>query len=98
MDRNYILSVIWDYADEYLREPRSHLPKGCFEERSYQLWAVEELAKCIEESEYTPPLKVVEAFNCRMHEYARRKGKAGVIFSIAHDVSTDIYDILEAME
>lgn len=97
MNKDYILSVIREYADEYLREPRRHLPKGCFEKRSYQLWTIEELLKHTEEYGEASPIEAVMEFVHRMDRFSRKKGKAGFIFSIAHDVAGDILDMLLAM-
>lgn len=98
MDKNYILSVICDYANEYLREPRKRLPKGCFEERSYRIWAIEELLKQVDKYGDDSPVAVVENFICKMNAFSRRNRKAGIIFSIARDVAEDILDILAAMK
>ncbi len=98
MSNDYILSVIREYADECLREPRRRLPRGCFEQRSYQKWAVDEIVKSIESSRFTPPIMVVEDFIRKMDDFSCSNHKNSIIFSIAHDVATDILDMLIAMQ
>ena len=95
MNNDYILSAIREYADEWLKEPRWHLPKGHFEQRSYQKWAVNEVIKYIRESETVSPIEAVEKFVYKMNALSRKKN---VIFSIAYDVATDILDFLIAMD
>lgn len=97
MSNDYILSVIWEYADESLREPRCRLPRGCFEQRSYQKWAVDEIVRDIASSKFTSPVMVVENFIHKMDGFSRRNYKNRIIFSIAYDVATDILDMLLAL-
>lgn len=97
MNNDYILSVIREYADECLREPRCRLPRGCFEQRSYQKWAVDEIIRNIESSKFTPPIMVVESFIRKTDSFSCSNHKNSIIFSIAHDVATDIFDMMLAM-
>ena len=50
MSNDYILSVIREYADEYLKEPGWRMSKEWFKQVSYSRWAVGEILKSIEES------------------------------------------------
>lgn len=97
MDRNYILSVIQEYAGERLKEPRYRLPKGYFEQRSYQKWAVDEMIRSVEGESLILPLAAVEQFARKMDQFSRGKKKERMMFSIAHDVAKDILEILMAM-
>lgn len=98
MGNDYILSVIREFADECLKEPQYRLSRGCFEQRSYQRWAVDEILKNIEESKFTPPVLVVEDFIRKMDDFSCKNKKAGIIFSVARDVAIDILDVLIAMK
>lgn len=98
MNNDYILSVIREYADECLKEPRYRLPRGCFEQRSYQKWAVDEILKSIERSKFIPPIMVVENFIRKMDDFSCRNKKTSFIFSVAHDMAEDILDVLIAMK
>lgn len=98
MNNDYILSVIREYAAEYLKEPRRRLPKGLFERRSYQRWAVDEILRSIDNSKHVSPIVVVENFIRKTEAFSHRNSKANLIFSVAHDVATDILDILLAMK
>lgn len=98
MSSDYILSVIREYADERLREPRRRLPQGCFEQRSYQKWAVDEIIRSIERSKSVPPITVIEDFIYKMDDFSRSSRKRSMMFSVAHDVAADILDLLLAMK
>lgn len=98
MDNNYILSVIQKYADEYLKEPKCGLPRSCFEQRSYQMWAVDEILKSIGESKSVSPIAVVEDFVRKMDKFSCSNRKNSVIFSVAHDVAINILDMLLVMK
>ena len=98
MNSDYILSVIWQYADECLIEPRQYMPGGYFEQCSYQRWAVNEIMRRIEESEDISPIKAVENFIRTTYGFLCRKGKENPIFLTAYDVATDILGLLIAMD
>lgn len=98
MNNDYILSVIREYAAEYLKEPRRRLPKGLFERRSYQKWAVDEILRSIDNSKHVSPIVVVEDFIRKMEAFSHKNSKANLIFSVARDVAADILDMLLAMK
>lgn len=96
-DKGYILSMIWEYAGERIKEPRRRLPKGCFKRRSYQKWAVEEMVRRIERERTLSPSIAVEQFAQKMEQFSRGKKKEDTMFAVAYDVAKDILDILTAM-
>lgn len=98
MNNDYILSVIREYAAEYLKEPCLRLPKGLFERRAYQRWAVDEILRSIDNSKHVSPIVVVEDFIRKTDTFSHRNSKANLIFSVARDVAADILDILLAMK
>lgn len=98
MNKDYILSVIKDYADEYLKVPQRRLSRGDFEQRSYQRWAVDEILRAIEKSNSAPPIVAVEDFIRKMDEFSCKNHRTSIIFSVAYDVATDILDLLIAMK
>lgn len=99
MGNDYILSVIREYADAYLRkEPTWRMQRGWFEMRSYGRWAVDEILRNLEMSKESPPIQVVEAFVRKMDDFSCRNRKASIIFSIAHDMAENILDVLIGMK
>lgn len=98
MSNDYILSVIRECADEYLKEPGWRMSKEWFKQVSYSRWAVGEILKSIEESRFTPPIMVVEDFIRKMDDFSCRNKKTSIIFSVAHDMAENILDVLIAMK
>lgn len=96
MSNDYILSVIRGYADEYLKEPRRRMLKDWFKQVSYSRWAVDEILKRIEKNGSTPPVLIVEDFIRKMDVFSCRNRRAGIIFSVAHDMAENILDVLIA--
>ncbi len=96
MSNDYILSVIRGYADEYLKEPRWRISKDWFKQISYSRWAVDEILKRIEKNGSTPPVLIVEDFIREMDVFSCRNRRAGIIFSVAHDMAENILDVLIA--
>lgn len=83
-----------------LFEPDRNWPKYEFRKRSYARWAASEILKCIQTNQNIPPMKVVEDFVQKTDEYSgidHDDRNDSFIFYIAHDVATDILDILRAM-
>lgn len=93
------ISAIEDYMFD-LFEPGRNWPKYEFSKRSYERWAAKEILERIRRRPDISPLQIVE-------EHVRMTDKfSGIehderndsfIFSVAHDVATDILDILRAM-
>lgn len=98
MSTDYILEIIREYAEEqFSKELRCHLRRKYFEQRSYQMWAVNEILGYIEKSEY-PPIIALEIFIDETSSFSCRNPKTKNIFLIAHSVATEIFDMLSAME
>jgi len=98
MGRDYILSVIREYAFERWAEPERPLSRENFIQRSYRQWAINEIVWNLKMCPDKPSLVVIEEFMDKMERFSRRNRKAGVIFSTAFDVAADILDMLSAME
>lgn len=94
-----VISVIEDYMFD-LFEPGRNWPKYEFRKRSYGRWAAEEILKSIQRHRNISPMEVVEEFVLRTNEFSgieHDERNDSFIFSVAHDVATDILDILRAM-
>ena len=94
-----VISVIEDYMFD-LFDPGRNWPKYEFRKRSYERWAAEEILKSIQRHQDIPPMKVVKEFVRRTDEFSgieHDERNDSFIFSVAHDVATDILDILRAM-
>lgn len=96
---NRVISVIEEYMVD-LFEPGRNWPKYEFRKRSYERWAAEEILSDIQHHSNMPPVLVVEEFVRRTDEFSNiehDERNDSFIFSVAHDVATDILDILRAM-
>ena len=94
-----VISVIEDYMFD-LFEPGRIWTKHEFRKRSYGRWAAEEILKSIQHHPDISPMEVVEEFVRRTDEFSgieHDERNDSFIFSVAHDVATDILDILRAM-
>ena len=74
--------------------PTWGMPKTYFEQVSVHNWAVDEIIKEIKESDFTPPMMIVEDFIKRMEDYSCENSKNSRVFSIAKDAGEWILDIL----
>lgn len=97
MGRDYILSVIRDYASERWAKPERPLSRENFQQRSYTQWAVEELIYDFNSHPDEPPLVIIELFIEKSQRYAQRR-KGGMIFETAYEVGMNILDLLNAIE
>lgn len=100
MDKQAI-SAIRDYMYEHLFEPDRYWPKYEFRKRSYGRWAAEEIIACIQRQPDRSPLEIVEDFVYATDIYSgieHNDRNDSFIFHVAHDIATDILDILRAME
>jgi hypothetical protein len=94
-----VVSAIEEYMFD-LFEPGRNWPKYEFRKRSYGRWAAEEILKSIQHHTDIPPMQIVEEFVRRTDEFSgieHDERNDSFIFSVAHDVATDILDILRAM-
>lgn len=95
-----VISVIEEYMFD-LFEPGRNWPKYEFRKRSYGRWAAEEIIKSIQRYQDISPMLVVEEFVRRTDEFSNiehDERNDSFIFSVAHEVATDILDILRAMD
>lgn len=94
-----VIFVIQEYMYD-LFEPGRNWPKYEFSKRSYARWAASEILKRIQSNPNVSPLEIVEDYVrktdawAKMDHYDRNDG---FIFYVAHDVATDVLDILRAM-
>lgn len=98
MDERAIFAVK-DYMFD-LFEPGPNWPKYEFSKRSYARWAAMEVLKCIQNHPDRTSTEIVEDFVRKMDEYSgveHDNRNDSFIFYVAHDVATDILDILRAM-
>lgn len=94
-----VISVIEEYMFD-LFEPGRNWPKYEFRKRSYGRWAAEEILKSVQLHRDISPIQVVEEFVRRTDNFSgieHDERNDSFIFSVAHDVATDILDILRAM-
>lgn len=94
-----VIFAIEDYMYD-LFEPGRNWPKYEFRKRSYARWATSEILKCIQKQLDRPPVEVVEDLVRKTDEYSgveHDDRNDSFIFYVAHDVATDILDILRAM-
>lgn len=83
-----------------LFEPGRNWPKYEFQKRSYARWATAEILRCIQKQPNRPLMEVVKDFVRKTDEYSgidHDDRNDSFIFYVAHDVATDILDILRAM-
>lgn len=93
------ISVIEEYMFD-LFEPGRNWPKYEFRKRSYGRWAAEEILKSIKRHPDISPMQTVEEFVRATDKFSgieHDERNDSFIFSVAHDVATDILDILRAM-
>jgi len=94
-----VIFVIQEYMYD-LFEPGRNWPKYEFSKRSYARWAALEILRCIQSKPSLSPIKIVDEFARKTDEWAKMDHydrNDGLIFYVAHDVATDILDILRAM-
>lgn len=98
MDERAIFAI-----EEYiydLCEPGRYWPKYEFSKRSYEIWAATEILKCIQRQPDRTSIEVVKEFALKMDDFYgidHDDKHDSFIFLTAHDVATDILDILRAM-
>lgn len=98
MDNRAILAIE-DYMFD-LFEPGRNWPRYEFRKRSYGRWMAEEILKSIKSHPDIWPIQIVEEFVRKTDEFSgieHDERNDSFIFSVAHDIATDILDILRAM-
>lgn len=89
--------IIKDYIAD-LPEPncRCRFRRAHFSQRSYSIWAAEEVLRTIRKRKDVSPIYAVEEFVNRMEYFACKRPSTSYIFSVAYDIGIDILDILIA--
>ncbi len=93
------ISAIEDYMFD-LFEPGRNWPKYEFNKRSYERWAAKEILESIRRRPDVSPLQIAEEYvlmTDKLSGIEHDDRNDSFIFSVAHDVATDILDILRAM-
>jgi hypothetical protein len=88
--------IVKDYIAD-LKDPALCMRKDIFNQRSYSIWAAEEVLRAIQKNKDIQPIEVIENFIAKMDQYSLHKSNTSYIFSIAYDIAVDIADILLAM-
>lgn len=97
---NRVIGAIEEYIFD-LPEPARDWPRYEFLKRSHEIWAATEILSIIKCHPYIPPYRLVEDFACKTEKFSSIEHddrNNSFIFSTAHDVATDILDILRAMD
>lgn len=68
-DVDTAVSIICEYAREYLTSPSFDWPKDEFSKRSYQQWAAYEIIHRIMDHPFTDPVYIIEEFMFEMAMY-----------------------------
>lgn len=97
MTSRYAEMIVKDYISD-LSEPRCQLKRSYFAQRSYSIWAAEEVLRTIRKRKDVSPIYAVEEFVGKMEYYALKRPEGSYIFSVAYDIGTDVLDILMAAE
>lgn len=92
--REWVLLSIEMYSYD-LKEPTYCCNKELFKQRSFSIWAVNELHRFVEERDYMDPVDAVVLFSKMMDDYSTYN-KEGLRFSVAYDVAMNVMDILIA--
>ena len=96
MDKDYILRVLRECADEALSEPTRNMRIQHYEELVNRKWAAKEVIKKIEQSDL-PPEETLEELINDIAKHRFRTEKAEVIFSTLSDMAESMLDIVRAM-
>lgn len=84
---------------EYLKNiktPCMRWKKDKFMQFSYSRWAVNELLMFVKRHNNIKPINAIEMFIRKMDKYTCANSNNSYIFSVAHDIAEDIYDIFLA--
>lgn len=97
---NRVIGAIEEYIFD-LPEPARDWPKYEFLKRSHEIWAATEILSIIKRHPHISPYHLVEEFAYKTDGFSgidHDDRNNSFIFSTAHDVATDILDILRAMD
>ena len=96
MDKDYILKVLRECADEGLPDPRRNMRIEHFEELVYRKWAAREVIERIERSDLPPAETLVKLIGSIDRHKSKTK-EAQMIFSILRDMADAMLDVVGAM-
>ena len=88
--------IFQDYLID-MKDPCLQLIIYLFIQSSYSRWAVQELLTFVKQHKDMKPINAIELFIHKMDDYACTNSKNSYIFSVAHDIAEDVYDIFLAM-
>lgn len=86
------ISEIRKYADEWLFPPAADWPAYYFAERSYSIWAANEIINRLEEESKTP-IQVISEFINELHDAINHFGlsrRMEIVFEIAIETAENI--------
>lgn len=86
------VSVIQEYIDKYLFEPRSNWPTYEFNVRSYSRWAANEIIERIQNDSDRSPVSIISEFIREVDLYSEKTptNQSQLIFSVAKETAIDI--------
>lgn len=86
------VSVIQEYINKYLFEPRSNWPMYEFNVRSYSRWAANEIIGRIQNDSDRSPVNVISEFIREVDLYSEKTptNQSQLIFSVAKETAIDI--------
>ena len=97
MDRQYLIRIIRESADEFYREPQWGLRKNTFVERSYRKWAIDEVIRVIRRAD--DPYKELNYLLFKSEKWSYdRNIEIGKMFSILNEAIELVLDIINAMK
>lgn len=88
--------IFQDYLLD-MKKPCLQWKKDRFRQSSYSRWAVQELLTFVKQHKDMKPINAIELFIHKMDDYACANSNNSYIFSVAHDIAEDVYDIFLAM-
>lgn len=92
------LEFIFQEYLKNIKNPCSQWKKDKFMQVSYSRLAVNELLIFVKQHRNMTPINAIELFIRKMDEYACSNGNNSYIFSVAHDIAEDVYDIFLTMK
>ena len=86
------VSVIQEYIDKYLFEPRSNWPKYEFNVRSYSRWAANEIIERIQNDSDRSPVNIISEFIREVDLCSEKTptNQSQLIFAVAKETAIDI--------
>ena len=96
-NRQYLIRVIQECADEFYRVPEWGLKKDTFDERSYRKWAIGEVINIIRIAD--DPKKELNLMLLKTEKWSQNKNtEIGKIFSLLYEATELAVDIINSMK